>query len=545
MASSIDFKKLSRKAFLRELAQLGVSQRALIEARVSGFEVNPTAAAARRERSKRDFRFFCETYFPHFINAAIEPSKFQLDAYALPVKLQDTPGGRAAVAAPRGEGKSTLLVQIHALWRIVNGYSRYMPVIMDAKEQAEMMVDAVKAELEVNPRLAQDYPECCGRGKVWNASKCITANEVMLECFGKGKRIRGRRFGIFRPDFVFIDDFENDDTVRSKPQRDKDEAWLRKVVANLGPPDGSMRQMYVGTILDPDSVLVRTLRNPRWKGLSGTWPSVHKWPDRMDLWDRWEELFLNESEESADAFYAEHAVEMLIGAIVSWPGMRPLLVLMKLRAEDHSAFETEHQHNPVDPEGHPFVGCIKFWISIAPGLVYYGAHDPSMGKHANRGDPAATLVGAFDRSAGKLHVVEALVARRTPDKQIADIIGLQREFKCLRWGVESIAFQEFFRTELVKQSAKVFVAVPAVAIISHGDKDLRIESLQPHMANGLILLGRNQKTLIAQFEQWPDAAHDDGPDATEMLWQLCLRGAVSGRGIRVGRRSGTNLRGHP
>lgn len=540
----LDFKKLSRKAFLRELQALGVSQRSMIEARVSGFEVNPAATAARRERSKTDYRFFCETYFPHFIDVSIEPSIFQLSAYELPVKLQAQPGARAAIAAPRGEGKSTLLVQIHALWRVVNKLTRYAPIIMDAKEQAEMMLDAVKAELEVNPRLVQDYPECCGQGKIWNASKITTTSGVMLECFGAGKRIRGRRFGIFRPDFVFIDDFENDEQVRSKDQRDKREQWLRKVVANLGPPDGSMRQMYVGTILHADSVLVRTLKNPRWKALSGTYPSIHVWPDAMDRWDRWEEIFLNDSEQAAGLFYAEHQAAMDAGAVVSWPGMRPLLALMQLRAEDHHAFDTEHQHNPVDPEGHPFVGCIRFWVKLPDRFVHFGAHDPSMGKHARRGDPSATLVGAHDRQAGRLQIVEAQIARRVPDKQIADIINLQREYKCLRWGIESIAFQEFFRQQLVKESAKQGVPVPATAIVSHGDKDLRIESLQPHCANGLILFSRNCKTLISQFEQWPDADHDDGPDATEMLWQIALKGTFSAGRLRTGARTGLNLRGY-
>lgn len=544
---SLDFKKLSRKAFLRDLAEMGASHRAMIEARVGGFSVSPEASAQRRERSSPDspqaFRFFCETYFPHFIDASLDPSLFQVAAYELPLKIEATPGARAAVAAPRGEGKSTLLVQLHALWRLTQRLSRYMPIIMDAKEQAEMMLDAVKAELEVNPRLAQDYPECCGKGKTWKTGKIITANDVMLECFGKGKRIRGRRFGIYRPDFVFIDDFENDDTVRSKGQRDKDEGWLRKVVANLGPPDGSMRQMYVGTILHPDSVLVRTLKNPRWKGLSGTWPSVHTWPDRMDLWDRWEELFLNDSEEVADRFYAEHRSEMDAGAVVSWPGVRSLLVLMKLRAEDHHAFDTEHQHNPVDPEGHPFVGCVRFWIAIEDRWPRYGAHDPSMGKHSNRGDPSVSLVGAFDRDVGKLHIEDAIVARRVPDKQIADIIEMQRRLRCVRWGIESVAFQEFFRQELVKQSAKLHVPVPAVAVLSSTDKDLRIESLQPHMRNGLILFNRNHKTLISQFEQWPDADHDDGPDAVEMLWQVALRGGFTPGRVRIGKRRRSNFRG--
>jgi len=48
---------------------------------------------------------------------------------------------------------------------------------------------------------------------------------------------------------------------------------------------------------------------------------------------------------------------------------------------------------------------------------------------------------------------------------------------------------------------------------------LRIESLQPHIANGLILLHRSQSTLESQLRHFPKADHDDGPDALEMLWR--------------------------
>ena len=53
---------------------------------------------------------------------------------------------------------------------------------------------------------------------------------------------------------------------------------------------------------------------------------------------------------------------------------------------------------------------------------------------------------------------------------------------------------------------------------------MRIEGLQPHVANGLILFNRNHRTLLQQLRDWPEAQHDDGPDALEMLWQIALRG---------------------
>lgn len=73
----------------------------------------------------------------------------------------------------------------------------------------------------------------------------------------------------------------------------------------------------------------------------------------------------------------------------------------------------------------------------------------------------------------------------------------------------------------------------------HADKDMAIESLQPHVANGLIVFNRNHKVLNQQLEYWPQADHNDGPDGLEMLWQAATRGMVSVSGaVRSGKRRG-------
>lgn len=106
------------------------------------------------------------------------------------------------------------------------------------------------------------------------------------------------------------------------------------------------------------------------------------------------------------------------------------------------------------------------------------------------------------------------------------------QYKCLIWAVEAVQFQEFLRSELVKRSAARGIPVPARAVTPHGDKVLRIESLQPHMANGLIRLHPSQHTLIDQLRHFPKADHDDGPDALHMLWQVAQMGAAATEGFR-------------
>jgi predicted phage terminase large subunit-like protein len=228
---------------------------------------------------------------------------------------------------------------------------------------------------------------------------------------------------------------------------------------------------------------------------------------------------------------------MEAGARISWPAQRPLVMLMIIRARDgHAAFDSEYQNDPVAGDNAPFANCIIFFAERDPAWVYYATCDPSLGKLGNRRDPSAILVGGYNRQTGVLDVVEAAIAKRLPDKIIEDIIAMQQKWHALIWGIESVQYQEFLRTELVKRSAQRGVPVPARPMTPHVDKTLRIETLQPHMANGLIRVRPDQRTLIEQLRHWPKADHDDGPDALEMLWALCHRSAAGASGVRIGRK---------
>ncbi len=81
-------------------------------------------------------------------------------------------------------------------------------------------------------------------------------------------------------------------------------------------------------------------------------------------------------------------------------------------------------------------------------------------------------------------------------------------------------FQEFFRTELIKTAAQRGIPVPARAILSATEKELRILSLQPYVTNAQIQLHQSQAVLVEQLRHWPESDHDDGPDALNMLWML-------------------------
>ena len=523
----------SSKEFLDGLADLAESLRRQIDADLDGWSLEPADIAERRRRAfdpVSGFEFWDRTYFPHYGRA--EPSELHRYLYQrLPLMVNTASGQRDAIAAPRGEAKSTKVSMSFVTWCIVTGAKWYPVIVMDAFEQAAEMLEAIKAELDANPRIASDFPEAAGQGKVWRAGVITTANGRKVEAFGSAKKIRGRRHGPHRPDLAILDDIENDENVNTPAQRDKLQKFVTASVLNLGPPDDSMDAILIGTVLHYDSVLSRFLRNPLWN--RKVFKAVMQWPERMDLWDTFEELLLNADNPqaglaAAEAMYRAHQAEMDRGAIVSWPAVRPLVKLMIKRArEGHTAFDSEQQNDPTAGDDAPFANSIRFWVNRLAEWVFYGACDPSLGKAGSSRDPSAIGVGGYQRTLGILDVVEAKIRKRTPDRIISDVIEMQREYCCVVWGIESVQFQEFLRTELIKRSAAAGVPVPARALMPIADKVLRIESLQPHMHNGLLRMHTSQTTLIDQFRHFPKADHDDGPDMVQMLWMLAVTGGVA------------------
>lgn len=521
--------RLTPKQFEKSLAEYREGFVRNLEARCSGFDPDEKASKTRRDKGRKEFEFFARTYFPHYIRGKKNPKTGKEKPINLsnlhryfcehfPALIENPESVNEVIAAPRGEAKSTYAL-IFLVYCTVYELKHYMIYIMDTFDQASVVIEAFKVEIENNPRLSTDFPDITGKGPVWQDGVCVTRNSIKLHGRGAGQRIRGLKHGARRPDLAVMDDIENDENVKTPKQRDKLESWIDTGVANLGEAGEKFDVLFIGTVLHYDSVLVRKLNNPMWQNIR--FQSILKWPDRMDLWDAWEEIMRNQSKDAARAFYAKNLAEMQQGAVVSWPEKRPLLFLMELRARiSHKSFSSEQQNEAID-ENASFQS-FTYWVQFEPEWVYFGACDPSLGKKGNGRDPSAILVGGFDRRAGEMGVVEASIRKRVPKVIISNIIELQKQYRCVAWGIETVQFQEFLRTQLIDEAIRQHVPLNGVPIPQNTDKDLRIESLQVPIADGRIKLHPSQRTLKTQLEQWPDGDHDDGPDCLEILWNLAV-----------------------
>ncbi|MBI1175663.1 MAG: phage terminase large subunit [Sideroxydans sp.] len=532
------------REFQARMESFSEELRQTIELECEAFPIDPAASKERRERAVVDYEFFCRTYFPHYVPTEHFSVFHRYIFKRFPELIDGESDAREVHEAPRGEAKSTYETQLGSLWCIcrANYLAELLPhvsrkarkwligIIMNTLEQSIEMLEAIKAELDSNPRLAADFPKAIGRGRTWQASTIITANGIKVRVGGSGKKMRGMRHGPHRPGLIFLDDLENDDNVRQKEQRDACENFVIKAVVGLAGPAGGMDIFWVGTSLHYDAAINRVSRKPGWR--RKVFKSIMRWPDRTDLWEQWEGIYTSaassdeedaqeQAEAEALAFYQANKEAMDAGAVVSWPEVRSLYRLYCMYASDHDAFNQEQQNEAGNDDTAPFKG-LQFWVNRLSDWVFFGACDPSLGKQGAARDPSAILVGGLDRRKMVLDVVEADICRRVPDLLITRLIDLQAEYGCVAWAIETIQFQAFLYSEIIKRAALRGIAFPGVPVSPSTDKNLRIMSMQPYVANGQIRSHRNHTTFNEHLMFYPEADHDDGPDAAEMLKTLAF-----------------------
>lgn len=490
----------------------------------------------RKEYASKGILQFGKTYFPEYFSLQV-PEVHKKIYDDLRVILEESKEFHVqhhyALALPRGTAKSTILDFLYPLYCVCFNLKRFILIVSASQELAMTFLANIKDELEFNPLLREDFGNLVG--KIWNAENIETSSGIKIKALGSGNKIRGLKNKESRPDLVICDDLEDDETVRSPEQRKKLKNWYYKALSKVG--DKNTDFVFLGTVLHYDSLLVDVLNNPLYN--SKKYSAVIKFSEAYELWNEWERLITNMEDENrletAKNFFAQHKEAMLEGTEVLWEAKYSYYDLMVMKVtEGDSAFNTEMQNNPLDPDNQIF---LREWFQyftlkeIKPKfkeLELFAAIDASMGKK-NNSDFSAIVVLAKNKKTGQMYCLECNMKRRHPDQIIDDAAEIllywmdliKQPFKVL--GVEDVAFQSFFKDELRKRFMAKNIYVNINGLSNNQDKQLRIERLQPDIKNGYIKFLRDQKLLLEQLEYFPLAAHDDGPDALEMARRLIGR----------------------
>lgn len=455
-------------------------------------------------------------------------------------------GAKINVLGPRGSAKSTVGTLCYVLKSAVESREAYVWIVSATKDQAATHLENVKAEIELNPKLARAYSDSVGRGPVWRDAAIELPSGTVIESFGTGQQLRGRRRREHRPTLIVCDDLENDIHVASPDQRASCRQWFHGVLLKAG--DNRTNIVNLATALHRDALAMQLHRSPGWT--SALFRAIERWPDNLELWRRWEELYCDRDQvgapASAAAFFEQHRDEMLAGAELLWPEKEDLYELMRMRVEEgRTAFEREKQNSPIDPERCEWPEEYfdhHIWFREWPRNLALRtlALDPSKGADARHGDYSAFVVVGIDEHG--LVYIEADMARRPTPQIVSDAVALCHRFHPHSFGVEANQFQDLLADEIAAEFRRQKRrSTRPCAIHNHTNKLVRIRRLGPYLAQRRLRFNARSaatRLLVDQLRDFPLGDHDDGPDALEMALRLAEelfrgRGTDDGLGERL------------
>ncbi len=497
----------------------------------------------RKELAAFDMSYFGRAYLPHYFIRKSPHFHEELDGIwsrgvmkgRNPLKeakvISRLKGSRQVIAAPRGHAKSTNFTFKDTLHAVLYRYKHYCIIISDSSEQAEGFLEDIKTELEENGDIIEDFGSLKG-DKAWRSGVILTKSDIKVEAIGSGKKIRGRKHRNWRPDLIVLDDIENDENVNTPEQRRKLKSWFEKAVSKAG--DTYTDIMYIGTVLHYDSLLNNVLQNPRYHAKK--YRAVISWAVNQGLWDEWESIYTNlfneNHEDDARAFYEANQEAMLEGVEVLWEDKLPYYDLIEIKVtEGEASFNSELQNDPIDPDNATFntewfdyyEPELMDWKS--PEYIFIGTNDPSLGKN-KRSDTSSITNLALSIKTGYMYVADSSIEKRKPDIIIQDVFEMSKRLKrdygkgFYKFGVETVQFQYYFKEVMAQKLAEEGEYIPIEEIQSTVNKVLRIESLQPVIKNKYLKFNREHKTLLKQLEEFPMGKNDDGPDGLQMAVQL-------------------------
>ena len=216
----------------------------------------------RVARLRSDYDAFCEYYFPHFLTLrdqatgralrVVHNAPFHRAAARL---IRQTPNLKAVFKWPRGHAKSTHCDIFIPLWLMLQPQPliHFMVVVGKSEDAATRLLGDIQAELQYNQRLIADFGEQMSLGD-WTSGEFTTRQGIHFLACGRGQSPRGLRNRESRPDYVVIDDLDDDELCQNPDRVERLTNWVREAL--FGALDvGRGRFIMVGNLISKTSVL--------------------------------------------------------------------------------------------------------------------------------------------------------------------------------------------------------------------------------------------------------------------------------------------------
>ena len=172
-----------------------------------------------------------------------------------------SPAQYSQILAFRGSAKSTLGEEDITL-AVAMRMFRNILIIGSSEARAAERLASIAFELAQNDFITKTYGEQRTSERPWTQTKLVTAYNVCVQALGRDQDIRGIKFLDYRPDFVFVDDFEDKDNVQTPEGRAKTLRWFLAELLPACAPHCKVRVR--ATPMHADSVPMQLQRDAGW-----------------------------------------------------------------------------------------------------------------------------------------------------------------------------------------------------------------------------------------------------------------------------------------
>jgi hypothetical protein len=163
-----------------------------------------------------------------------------------------TQNQRVCVLAPRDHGKTFFFDFAYPIWKAVTMPGGIGFLFSATKDQAKLILEDIKTELETNPKLQHLVPS---RKNKWRSDAIRLTNGHTIYARGYGTKVRGRH-----PHYIVCDDILNDETAYSEVVRQKEKDYFFTAVTNMITPNGQI--MVIGTPFHKQDLYADLKKNP-------------------------------------------------------------------------------------------------------------------------------------------------------------------------------------------------------------------------------------------------------------------------------------------
>lgn len=477
---------------LKELRQRWEERKTLVLSSTYTIKESVQGRDSRIAKARESFDYFVQSYFPHL--ASCKSAKFHLKAAE---EIRANKDLRKIYEWARGMAKSSNISCLIPLWLLIQERPdfRYMVLVSKSYDAAVELLQDLQIELETNKLFLDDFGEMKGVGD-WSGGRFTTTNGVTFKALGRSQSPRGMKKAGNRPDYIVIDDIDDDEIVQNPSRVDKAVEWVMSSLYGTMAV-GRGRFIVVGNLISKNGILAKLIE--RYKAFT-----VSK---------------VNILDNHGDP---------------SWPENHTIEEIERIRRDmGERLFNKEYMNNPI-VEGAVFRRKWLRFDAMLP-LRQYSAlisyTDPSWKSSTKNDFKATVLVGKTKK--GYYHVIKVYADQTTPKAMVQwhyDIDAFINGRKPVTYMMEANLIQDLLLEEFKKTGDKTGHQIPLV-----GDKRKkpnkfdRIEALQPLFERGLIVFNKAEKesqgmqVLVEQllgFEKG-SSMHDDAPDALEgAIWQL-------------------------